>query len=143
LYCYALAQDKDFDDNELMINKIKDFIKSKFAARSHSSEQDEYEDADNQSENDTNPHFQLPQEDQSLSEADKSYISSSRFEEFKANVSLKLSQLSDYFLVLKTKIKKHIPSQSALREHLDSKKNSKQTKELILRFDRFLLPSSR
>lgn len=142
LYCYALAQDGDFDDNKLMINKIKDFIKSKLSK--HAQTDEEIHDADDIDESDvTNPHFQIPEEEKSEIQDRDNFVAGNRLEEFRANVSLKLSELSDRLSILKGKIKKSIPSKSRLTEHFDAKKNSNQTKELILRFDRFLQPGSR
>jgi len=125
-----------------MINKIKDFIKSKLSKRrAEADETLEYEEDSSQPDI-TNPQYQIPDEDQSKPE-DLDYISESRFEELKASISLKLSELSDRFLILKAKLKKKLSLPHSASDHIDSKKSNKQTKELILNFDRFLLPSSR
>ncbi|HLW57979.1 MAG TPA: hypothetical protein VKY27_11360, partial [Bacteriovoracaceae bacterium] len=118
-----------------MINKIKDFIKSKLSKRrAEADETLEYEEDSSQPDI-TNPQYQIPDEDQSKPE-DLDYISESRFEELKASISLKLSELSDRFLILKAKLKKKLSLPHSASDHIDSKKSNKQTKELILNFDR-------
>lgn len=124
-----------------MINKIKDFIKSKFSKRSQANENLEDYEEESSRPDITNPQYQIP--DDKSSSNDLNFLSESRFEEFKASISLKLSELSDRFLVFKTKLKKKLSSLQGTPGPLDSKKSNKQTKELILSFERFLLPSSR
>lgn len=128
-----------------MINKIKDFIKSKISQ--HSSSDEDSQEYDMESLSDTNPQFQIPEEEHSQSDLSGDYdeASHSRFEEFKANLSLKISNLSDQFLLFKNKFKKIIPRKELLTQNasLDSKKTNQQTKDFIHHFDKFILPSSR
>ena len=148
-----------------MINKIKEFLKSKFSKRAQDlDDADEYEVVSEEPNEETPPTLQAVEEEvpeenipeePSLDNDEKDFTSDferipspSKLEEFKASLSLKKAELMDAISILKAKIKKvqlpkNLPADRRFDAGLSALKSSEGAKKLILRFDQILLPSSR